>query len=128
VSSVAIYKIAGENINYTGLLTNLDFDVFSLDEFSQIMDLAELDLLLCDGKFFINLPKKTKNQLRDKFKTLKIVLTGEFSDSYLFSKALMEDVDDFIVVPFGYKECLNMVERLGFSYSKDVLKHESFEE
>jgi len=126
--TVAIYNIAKENINYTGLLTTLEFEVIALNEFSDVMKNKELDVLFCDGKFFVDLDKKSKKDLRKKFKNLKIILTGEFSDSYLFSKVQIEDVDDFIVVPFGYKECLNLLERQGFSYNSEVLKHESFEE
>lgn len=126
--TVAIYNIAKENINYTGLLVTLEFEVITLKEFSDVMKHKELDVLFCDGNFFVDLDKKIKKELRKKFKNLKIILTGEFSDSYLFSKVQNEDVEDFIVVPFGYKECLNLLERQGFSYSSEVLKHESFEE
>jgi len=126
--TVAIFNIAKENVNYTGLLTSLKFEVVNLNSFEDLFQLNGLDLLICDGKFFVTLDKQKKAVLRQKYTDLKIVLSGEFSDSYLFSKAQEEQIDDFIVVPFGYKECLNLLERLNFSYSQEVLNQESFEE
>jgi len=126
--TVAIFNIAKENVNYTGLLTSLKFEVVNLNSFEDLFQLNCLDLLICDGKFFVTLDKQKKAVLRQKYTDLKIVLSGEFSDSYLFSKAQEEQIDDFIVVPFGYKECLNLLERLNFSYSQEVLNQESFEE
>jgi len=126
--TVAIYNIAKENVNYTGLLTSLKLEVVNLSYFEDLFQLNSLDLLICDGKFFVTLDRQKKSLLRQKYTDLKIVLSGEFSDSYLFSKAQEEQIDDFIVVPFGYKECLNLLERLNFSYSQEVLNQESFEE
>ncbi len=126
--TVAIFNIAKENVNYTGLLTSLKFEVVNLNSFEDLFQLISLDLLICDGKFFVTMDKQKKALLRQKYTDLKIVLSGEFSDSYLFSKAQEEQIDDFIVVPFGYKECLNLLERLNFSYSQEVLNQESFEE
>lgn len=126
--TVAIYNIAKENVNYTGLLTSLKFEVVNLNSFEDLFQLNSLDLLICDGKFFMTMDNQKKAALRQKYTDLKIVLSGEFSDSYLFSKAQEEQIDDFIVVPFGYKECLNLLERLNFSYSQEVLNQESFEE
>lgn len=126
--TVAIYNIAKENVNYTWLLTSLKFEVVTLNSFDEIFHFNTLDLLICDGKFFVGLDKQVKEILKQKYAGLKIVLSGEFSDSYLFAKAQKEQIDDFIVVPFGYKECLNLLERLNFSYNQDVVNQESFEE
>jgi len=40
--TVAIYNIAKENINYTGLLATLEFEVIALKEFSEVMKHKEL--------------------------------------------------------------------------------------
>ena len=70
-------------------------------------------LFLFDGKTFIEYDKEVKNKFNHKYKDANIILMGDFSESYLFSKALLEkSCNEFIVTPFGKKESENLLKRV----------------
>lgn len=103
--------------------TSFDYDFFSdmefeITEFNNLQSIIESDnnlensMLIAEGKSFIELDNSTKELLKKKYPKIKIVLTGEFSESYLYGKAIKEGCDEFIITPFGKKEAESLISRL----------------
>ncbi len=96
-----------------------------IEEFNNIDDFFSYDLsaiknkdlknflILFDGKTFIEWEKKRKQEFIEMYSGANIVLMGDFSESYLFSKALLEkSCREFIVTPFGKREAKGLFSRL----------------
>ena len=98
--------------NFTALNCIVE-EYISLDQFlSRKEDLKDL-LVLFDGKTFLDIEKDLKSEFTSLYKESKLVLMGDFSESYLFSKALLEkSCKEFIVTPFGKREAENLIKRV----------------
>jgi len=91
-------------------------EYLSLDQFlSRKEDLRDV-LVLFDGKTFLEIKKDLKSEFISMYKESKLVLMGDFSESYLFSKALLEKFcKEFIVTPFGKREAENLIKRVYYN-------------
>ncbi len=101
--------------NFTALNCIVE-EYISLDQFlSRKEDLKDV-LVLFDGKTFLDIEKDLKSEFIDLYKESKLVLMGDFSESYLFSKALLEkSCKEFIVTPFGKREAENLIKRVYYN-------------
>lgn len=106
--------------NFTSLdcqikeFVNID-DFFSFDIYSSISSMEEV-MILFDGKTFIEWDAEYKKKFTDIYNNANIVLMADFSESYLFSKALLEkSCKEFIITPFGKKEAENLFKRVYFN-------------
>ena len=106
--------------NFTSLDCDIkefeNFDDFlSFDIYSNISSMEEV-MILIDGKTFIEWDQKYKEKFTNIYKNANIVLMADFSESYLFSKALLEkSCKEFIITPFGKKEAENLFKRVYFN-------------
>ena len=102
------------SFNYD-FFSNMDFEIIEFNNFQNIIksdDNWEDSILIAEGKSFIELDNSIKELFKKKYPKIKIVITGEFSESYLYGKVMKEGCDEFIITPFGKKEAENLISRL----------------
>lgn len=119
MNGAVVFHSKGKEFPLYKFQAELGIDVFPLESVYELEDYCyeENYLIFCEAKLFYEAEDEIQKRIlqSDNF----VILTSEFSESYMFDKATKSNCSDFLVTPFGLDEIKLLLKRIEYKKTEN---------